>query len=176
MDTLELTPRRGLTALLLTTLSGTLAIAQINEDAPVLSRDTILINAPAERVWTALSDISGWPSRYDFITLTKAPAQLKPQQRFHWHTTKLHLTSTLLMVKPPQELGWKGRKYGVLVFHHWRLLPAPTGGTLVVSEESQEGLPVRFMKDMFRQRLKEGAQRWLTQLKTYCEKPVTAQR
>jgi uncharacterized protein YndB with AHSA1/START domain len=176
MDTLELTARRGLFALLLPALSATLATAQINEAAPVLSRDTILINAPAECVWTALSDLSGWPSRFDFITLVKAPARLEAQQRFHWHTTKLHLTSTLLVVKPPQELGWKGRKYGVLVFHQWRLLPAPNGGTLVVTEESQQGLPVRLLKDTFHQRLKEGAQRWLTQLKTYCEKPLTAGR
>lgn len=155
-------------------LSSTLATTQINEQAPAITRDTVFIDAPVEQVWRALTDMGGWPSRYDFIKFVEPPMSLQPGERFRWHTTKLRLTSTLLTVRPQQQLTWLGGKYGVLVYHDWTMQPQATG-TRVVSSESQQGLLVRPMKRRFQRQLTDGSRRWLHQLKAYCEqKPQPA--
>jgi hypothetical protein len=34
----------------------------INEDAPVITRDEILIDAPIETIWSVQTDVDAWPS------------------------------------------------------------------------------------------------------------------
>ena len=181
MDPLELKPSRCLAAILL--LAGgplTPATAQrpaarlsIDERAPVLSRDTVRVHASAGRVWAALADVGSWPARYDFVRATQPPAALQAGERFRWRTTKLRLTSTLLLVDAPRQLGWRGRKYGVTVYHFWRVVPQGDA-TLVISEESQRGLAVSLLQNRFRRRLQAGAQLWLQQLKAAAEASPSA--
>ncbi|GAA4405163.1 hypothetical protein GCM10023187_23310 [Nibrella viscosa] len=168
MDTMELNAKAWLTLLLAGLLKQ--AAAQINQTAPVQTRDTVQINAPVDVVWRALSDVAGWPERYDFIRETQPPTDLRANELFRWRTTKLRLTSTILTVTPRQTLGWQGRRYGVTVRHYWHFQPTPEGGTLVVSEESQRGLLVSLLKQRFRRSLREGSRKWLHQLKAYSER------
>jgi uncharacterized protein YndB with AHSA1/START domain len=171
MDTLELRKRLWLVAALL--LGTSVVRAQINENAPVITRDTVRIAAPPARVWQALTDIGGWPTRFDFIRKTEHPDAVRVGEHFHWRTTKLKLRSVLLTVKPTEEFGWRGSKVGVRVRHFWYLTPTPDGGTMVVSAESQQGLLVRLLKHRFQHSVEDGSVRWLNQLKTHCETTVT---
>ncbi|WP_051718385.1 SRPBCC domain-containing protein [Hymenobacter sp. IS2118] len=140
----------------------------IDERAPVQTRDTVVVRAGPAQVWAVLTNIGGWPAHYDFVRAAQPPAALRAGERFRWRTTKLNLTSTLLLVDPPRQLGWRGRKYGVTVYHFWHLVPQGDV-TLVITEESQRGLLVSLLKKGFRSRLQAGSRLWLQQLKAAAE-------
>lgn len=168
MDKMELIKRNLVAAFII--LLPSMIKAQINLKAPVKTADSVVINAPIERVWDALTQINQWNRRYDFIINAEVQEPLKAGDTFKWQTTKLKIKSKLTVVNTQKQLCWKGGKYGVLVYHNWAFRVIEPNKTLLVSEESQQGLPVRLFQKSFSKSLKEGSVKWLNQIKNYCEK------
>lgn len=145
------------------------SLAQINKKAPATTRDSVLINAPIETVWQALADVKKWPKKYDFILTTQLETPLSIGQKFKWKTKKLDITSTVTNLIVNKQLCWKGKKYGVLVYHNWLFIVINANQTLLISEESQQGMAVQLLKKKFRKSLKEGSIKWLSQIKKASE-------
>jgi hypothetical protein len=144
--------------------------AQINKKAPAITIDSVFINAPIGKVWVALTEINQWNQRYDFIVNSQAEEPLQVEKTFRWQTNKLKIKSKLLVVDTQKQLCWKGGKYGVLVYHNWVFQSISPTKTLLISEESQQGIVVSLFREKFRKSLKSGSIKWLNQINNYCEK------
>jgi uncharacterized protein YndB with AHSA1/START domain len=67
----------------------------INTDAPVITRDEILIHAPIEAVWKIQTDVARWPSWQPEVDAAQADGPLTVGSVFRWHTAGLDITSTV---------------------------------------------------------------------------------
>jgi len=74
----------------------------INADAPVITRDEILINAPIETIWEIQISVTGWPSWQPEVDSAEAPGQLTVGSVFHWRTAGLDITSTVEEIEAPR--------------------------------------------------------------------------
>lgn len=150
--------------------SYSIANAQINSKAPCKTRDSTFISAPVESVWKVLVGFEKWNQNFDFIKSAKLKDSLAVGRKLDWQTTKLKLTSTILKVEPNKQLLWKGGKYGVLVYHNWIFIALSPNQTLLISEESQQGIAPTIFKKKFQKSLKNGSVKWLNQIKQNSEK------
>ena len=142
---------------------------QINLKAPVITKDSIYVNAPIQKVWASMYEINNWNKRYDFIINTHVEKSVEVNNYFRWQTTKLKLRSKILVVNKNSQLCWVGSKYGVKVFHNWVFIPIADNKTLLISEESQQGFFAVLFKKKFKESLKEGSMKWLNQIKKSTE-------
>jgi len=67
----------------------------INTDAPVITRDEILISAPIQTIWDIQTDVAGWPSWQPDVDGAEADGPLTVGSVFRWHTAGLDITSTV---------------------------------------------------------------------------------
>lgn len=124
----------------------------INQEAPVIARSSIHINAGPETVWEIISDISRWPSWNPDVSETAVHGALAPETTFTWKAGPGRIRSTLLEVEPPRNIAWKGRTMGITAIHTWQIQPDGDGVALV-TEESWDGLPVRLFRGAMRKAL-----------------------
>lgn len=143
--------------------------AQVNFKAPVVSIDSIEIDAPIAIVWETLYDIKTWNKKFDFIEKTTVEDSTIVGTKFQWKTTKLKINSKVLIVNIQKQFCWTGTKYGVKVFHNWLLKQLPNGKVLLISQESQQGLFASLFKNKFNNSVKQGSIKWLKQIKNYAE-------
>lgn len=141
----------------------------INQNAPVISRKSIIINADSKKVWTVLTDIDKWSSWNTDISNSKLNGTLKAETTFDWKTGGAKIHSILHTVKPYEKLGWTGKALGTFAIHNWSLTETD-GQTTVYVEESMQGFLVKLFKKTFNKTLKNGMQKWLDLLKQECEK------
>jgi uncharacterized protein YndB with AHSA1/START domain len=82
----------------------------INPDAPVVTRDEVLIAAPIQTIWDLQTDVAGWPSWQPDVDGAEAdgPSALV----FRWQTAGLDITSTVEEVEPPRRIVWGGPRAG----------------------------------------------------------------
>lgn len=167
---MELKPIK-ITLLLIVCLSSFVEVkAQINQNAPCKTRDSVFINAHVDSVWKTLVEFEKWNQNFDFILSAQLKDSLAVGRKLDWQTTKLKLNSIFLKVEPNKQLLWKGEKYGVLVYHNWLFIALSANQTLLISEESQQGVVPRIFKKKFQKSLKEGSIKWLNQIKLKAEK------
>ena len=142
----------------------------LNPMAPVQTRQSIRIQAPAEKVWQLLSRVDHWAAWNPDITGPRLNGALQPGTSFDWHTGGLTIHSTLHTVQPPTALGWSGPAFGTFAVHHWTLT-RHDGYTEVLVEEDMEGWLVSLLKPMYQKGLNGSIARWLTCLKQAAERP-----
>lgn len=140
----------------------------VNREAPVVSGGKILIDAPVETVWRRLSSIDEWPSWQSEMTEAKIQGELEVNQTFLWKASGLSFTSVLHTVDPASRIGWTGRTTGAYAVHNWTL-SKDGDKTLVVVEESLQGLFPRLFQGYFQKNLDHGVQKNLDELKKACE-------
>ena len=97
-----------------------------------------------ETVQQVLTDVENWPSWNQEVKESSLDDELAVGTVFRWKAGPGTITSTLQQVESPALIGWTGKTLGIWAIHVWRLEPA-NGGTLVRSEESWEGFPVRLL-------------------------------
>lgn len=131
---------------------------QINKQAPVLCSKTIEINAPRQKVWTILSDINNWPNWNPAVKEAKLLGPLAVGSKFIWKAG-VNLTSELVVVEPDEIIAWTGKTMGINVIHIYKLT-SKANKTIVVTEESAEGVLVTllkgYMQKTFDQALNDG--------------------
>ncbi|MEO6392008.1 MAG: SRPBCC family protein [Pyrinomonadaceae bacterium] len=140
----------------------------IDRDAPVITQDEIVIAAPVEAVWGRLTDIDTWTEWNPEIASAKLDDPLAVGSVFRWTTVGMDIASTIGELVPHQRIAWSGLAQGIMGIHVWNFT-AVDGGTLVQTEESWEGKPVRIQINLLQSALNESIRTWLENLKSVAE-------
>ena len=117
----------------------------VDKDAPVYATSGITIAASPEIVWDVMSAIEDWPQWNPDVKEARLEGPVAEGFVFRWKAGPGRITSTLVVVDPPREIGWTGTTLGVRAEHVWRL-EARNGGCAVTTEESWDGPLVRVFR------------------------------
>lgn len=145
----------------------------INPNAPVKSLQEISIDAPVSIVWDLLTRITEWPDWQKSVHSARLHAELSEGTSFTWKASNLTFNSKIHTISPLSRFGWTGVTVGVSAIHNWRI-ETLNGKTVVVVEESLEGLLPKFFPKFFQRNLETGIQTSLKELKTAAEKASRA--
>lgn len=140
----------------------------INLNAPVITYQQMTINAPAQKVYEAMSDIDHWAEWHGDVKEPKLNGAFRKGTSFDWKSDGLTIHSTLHTVVPDQKIGWSGKALGAFAIHNWSFTEI-NGQTTVRVEESMEGWLVSLMRPKFQTGLEKSLQVWLKNLKTKAE-------
>ena len=140
----------------------------INAEAPVVTRDEIVIRAPIQTIWDIQTDVSGWPSWQPDVDGAEADGPLTEGSVFRWQTAGLDITSTVEKVDAPRRIVWGGPAQGIVAVHVWTL-EEQDEGVLVRTAESWEGEPVRAQPETLQAALDGSLRAWLENLKRTAE-------
>jgi hypothetical protein len=140
----------------------------INENAPVVAKNEILINAPIEKVFSTLKDINNWINWRHSISKCNLIEPLAENAKFKWSSDGLNYKSTIHTIKE-DAFGWTGTTIGAYAIHNW-FFEEINGKTLMKVEESLEGFFIRLMKKSMKEKLEKIIITDMTELKTECEK------
>ena len=140
----------------------------IDENAPVITRDEILIDAPLERVWGLHTDISSWSEWLPDIDASTIEGPLAVGTVFRWQTYSLSIESTIQEIDPLRRIVWSGPAQGITAIHVWTMTPS-VDGVVVRTEESWDGDPVRAQPKEMQQALDGSLRAWLESLKDKAE-------
>ena len=140
----------------------------IDENAPVITRDEILIDAPLGTVWGLHTDISSWSEWLPDIDSSTIEGPLQAGTVFRWQTFGLSIESTIREIDPPRRIVWSGPAQGIVAIHLWTMTPTENG-MLVHEEESWDGAPVRAQPEEMQQALDGSLRGWLQILKHKAE-------
>lgn len=158
-----------LMVLALTAKAQNSATMTINQEAPVIQKRSIHIEASPEKVWEVLSEIENWTAWNDKIKQAKIEGTAARGKTFTWKTNGTKIKSKIHTFHPYQTLGWKGKAFGAKAIHNWYLESTETG-TQVFVEESMEGWLIGLMKKKMNKTLGEDMDYWLAQLKKESER------
>lgn len=141
----------------------------INKNAPVKTKKTIVIDAPAEKVWNVFTNVGRWPSWQKEITAATLDTPFQPGSVIKWKTNGFSIQSELQTVEPHKIIGWAGKAFGSFAIHVW-LFEERNGKTTVTVEESMEGWLVALMQGYVQKSLHRSTEYWLQALKEESEK------
>jgi hypothetical protein len=91
----------------------------IHADAPVITKKSIVINAPCEKVWEIFTDVNNWNDWQKEIIDPKINGEFKAGTTFNWKSNGLTITSTLQTVEANKMVGWAGPAFGSFAIHTW---------------------------------------------------------
>ena len=128
----------------------TTSLSEINQQAPVVGRSEIEIDAAPEVAWDILTAIGRWPSWNPAVKSISFEEGIDEGSEFRWKAGPGTITSTIQDVEPLRRIAWTGRTLGINAIHVHTLEPQD-GGTLVRTEESYDGLVAR----LFHRRLQK---------------------
>lgn len=140
----------------------------INEDAPVITRDQIIINAPLQLVWDIQTDVQAWPQWQPDVDSAKSSGPLLIGSSFRWQTAGLNITSTVTAIEPLGRIEWGGPGNGITAVHVWTFVQTAVG-VLVKTEESWEGEPIDAAIEQMQAALDDSLSQWLRNLKDRAE-------
>jgi len=143
----------------------------IDKNAPVITRDEILIAAPLEIVWNVQTNISSWPTWQPEVETASIDGPLAVGTVFHWQTSGLSITSTIQEVEPLRRIVWSGPAQGIEAVHVWTLTPDEKG-VRVHTEESWDGELVRSQLVPMQRALDQSLKAWLENLKRMAEASI----
>ena len=140
----------------------------IDRNAPVITRDEILIAAPLETIWNVQTNIPSWPTWQPEVDAASMDGPLAVGTVFHWQTSGLHITSTIQEIEPQRRIVWTGPAQGIEAVHVWTLTP-DEHGVQVHTEESWEDEPVRSQPATMQHALEQSLEAWIRELKQTAE-------
>jgi hypothetical protein len=141
----------------------------INTHAPIVDKQKIMINAPAVKVWSILTEINNWPNWQSAVKKADLKTSLNEGAEFIWNAGGLTLKSIIHTCEPFQSFGWTGKIIGAFAIHNWRF-ESVSNGTIVFVEESLQGFFPSIFKKKFRKNLNKGMSKNLQELKEASEK------
>lgn len=143
----------------------------VDASAPIVSRRSIAISAPLERIWQLHTDVNGWPTWQSDIRSAHLSGALCVGSTFTWQTEGLDdaITSEVYAIEPPVRTFWGGTVMGILGLHEWHFARNDSE-TLVSTEESWSGEPTLQNTRQLQLALDQSLDRWLTNLKGVAER------
>lgn len=148
---------------------------ETNKKAPLQFHHEIVIDAAPEQVWAVLADMEHWNTWNSDIAFLNLRGELKAGTQFVWKEKGAQPISHLESVILNRQLGWTGKAMGLFAVHIFTLVPQ-NGGTLVVQEESLEGLLVSVLKPLMRRIGNSGMTHWNNALKQRVEAGVSVRQ
>lgn len=113
---------------------------RINENASIRDRQSTIINAPIDKVWSLLTDVNNWPSWNKEIKMAKG-GEVTQGATFEWQIRLSHFHSEFQAVEAPNLLSWTGKSKLVKSIFVWNL-EASDMQTIITVEESLEGFVI----------------------------------
>jgi hypothetical protein len=141
---------------------------EINLEAPVVVKQEIFIRSSPSLVWAIMADIKSWHKWLYDVGKIELKKPLEVGSRFRWSTLSLAMISTIQDLVPNQRIAWTSKGSGMRSAQTWVLTPKEEG-TLVVSEQSMQGLLVRLFKDRTKDAVEQAMAAWLNNLKRQAE-------
>lgn len=141
----------------------------IDKNAPLICRTTILIDSSIEVVWQTISDVNNWSEWQRDITYSKIEVPFQSGAQFKWASKRLGIKTELHTVNPVKEFGWIGRAVGCKGIHNWHF-ERKDNKTEVVVIQSLTGIPARILKRTLNRIFTTRSNRWLLALKKECER------
>jgi len=141
----------------------------INTQAPIIDKQKIIINAPAVKVWSVLTEINNWPNWQSAVKKANLKTSLNEGAGFIWNAGGVTLKSIIHTCEPFQSFAWTGKTTGAFAIHNWRF-ESVKHGTIVFVEESLQGFFPSIFKKKLRKNLNEGMSKNLRELKEASEK------
>jgi uncharacterized protein YndB with AHSA1/START domain len=142
----------------------------IDDGAPVISREEIFIEAAPETVWNLHTDVDAWPGWRSDVNSAQLTDPFGIGSSFRWQTAGLHITSTITQVLPGSRTTWGGPADSIDGVHVWEFMPR-YGGVLVRTRESWNGESVHANAPALQSALDESLRVWLRDLRTEAERP-----
>lgn len=143
--------------------------SQLNPAAPVRSRHSVRIDAPAGQAWQVLSQVNQWPAWQPDIAYAHLHGRPETGTRFDWSASGyLPIHSTITSAEQGVKFGWSGSSFGAFAVHNWQFV-SREGYTEVTAEETMEGWLVSLLKPLMQPALDRGNARWLARLKQAAE-------
>jgi uncharacterized protein YndB with AHSA1/START domain len=118
---------------------------EINTSAPAVATHEILIKAPAQRIWSLLTEIDRWPGWNPAVKSAKLNGAFEVGTTFNWKSRGISIVSTLQEIQPTTKLVWTGKAIGTRAIHVWSL-KSTSAGVLVCTSESFDGWLVSLMR------------------------------
>lgn len=148
-----------------------LALAgEIDNFAPVQALGSIVVEAPVNRVWAALSNVTNWPAiRADINTVWQAEAAASGVI-FTWRTGEVAVTSRFGIVDPERLLTWTTTAPGLAAVHVYSFEVLGPALTRISAAESMDG-PIVAAVQFNNSQLAERIQSWLIGIKNFAERP-----
>jgi hypothetical protein len=140
----------------------------IDTRAPVVSRHSVLIDAPLDVLWRLHTEIDGWPGWQPEIQTARLDGPFAPGSTFSWHTGGLDIESTIYRVEPWRRTLWGGPAHGIVGIHEWTFTPE-RGGVRVGTAESWGGEPIEADTAAMQDALDGSLVAWLGHLRTAAE-------
>jgi hypothetical protein len=141
----------------------------INQAAPVVSRAEIEVGADVQTVWDVVTRVADWPSWNPEVKSVSVDGELTAGSRFCWRAGPGTISSRVEEIDAPRYIAWSGRTFGIKAIHAHQLEPVD-GSTIVLTEESYEGMPVRLFRGRMQSMLDAALDSGLTALKTEAER------
>jgi uncharacterized protein YndB with AHSA1/START domain len=141
----------------------------INSEAPVITRDEIVISAPIETIWEIQTDVADWPSWQPDVDGAVAEGPLAVGSVFRWQKAGLDITSTVKELEAPHRIVWGGPAQRIVAVHVWTF-EEHDDGVLVRTAESWEGDPVAAQPESLQAALDASLRAWLENLKRAAER------
>ena len=133
----------------------------------VFSYNEILIEgvAPA-KIFDVLTSAKNWSSFYPNAEAVEIPnsEKLFPDCEFQWKTFATKQKSRIELYEQDYALGWSAESPGTHAFHRWILEPKDNG-TLVITEECQNGITAWLDSFVMNPGLHAAHQLWLEGLR-----------
>lgn len=142
---------------------------KIDDNAPVIARGEIEIQADPDTIWDVLVDINNWPRWNPDIKSASLEGAVAEGSKFRWKARSISITSIFQEVDKPRLLGWTGKTMGIKAVHIWKLEPKEDT-TIARTEESWEGPLTRVMKGSAQDMLQKSIDSGLQYLKQEIEK------
>jgi len=137
---------------------------EVNTNAHAFNQEEITINAPVERIYNILSNISGWPEWQTGVKKAKMEGDTIENKSFVWKAGGMTIKSKIHTVIPNREIGWTGKSVWINAVHNW-YFEKRGDNTLVKVSECLEGFGAGLMKKS----LKKGMIKSLQELKDVAE-------
>jgi hypothetical protein len=145
---------------------------QAPASAMVFAQNVIDVAATPGAVWSQLIDCVRWPQWYKYcsdVSMLRGGSQLSPGSKFRFKTLDRYFEPEVLTFVPERMLVWKAvGPAGTSGAHAWLIEPRPDG-CRVITEESQIGWFLFFLRARTRGRLLESHEEWLRALKERAE-------
>jgi uncharacterized protein YndB with AHSA1/START domain len=129
----------------------------------------IVINAPAQRVWTLLTQIDRWPEWNKAVDVAQLKGAVATGSVFVWKSQGFTVTSTLQDVEPLRRLTWTGQAIGTHAYHEWNF-EAIDGTVVVRTHETFDGWLPWLLKGAMQKKLDDTLPQWLATLKAAAER------
>jgi uncharacterized protein YndB with AHSA1/START domain len=112
---------------------------EVQDGAPLRTRQSVTIAATRERVFALLTDFASWPRWQPNIKKITPPPAVEPGARFTWVNGKSAIESQLAAVKPNELVAWTGSVSVAKAVHVWRFSSPTPETTQVDVDETMDG-------------------------------------